>query len=127
MLRSQCSSFSALTKNAILADAAYELRKLLPKRLDSEELELRRAEVERLLPSDEPSDSAESEASNESRNRKVAQFDSAEAAERAAWMLRGECINVTQVIVPWRNANSYALNAIAAIVGSRWSWVKASQ
>jgi hypothetical protein len=60
ILGSQCSSFSALTKNAILTDAVFELRKLLPNRLDSEELELRRTEVERLFPSRDSEDLTES-------------------------------------------------------------------
>jgi hypothetical protein len=41
-------------------------------------------------------------------------------------MLQGQCVNQTQVIVPKRNANADALNAIAALVGSCWAWVEAS-
>ena len=57
----------------------------------------------------------------------IAQFDSAEAAERAAWMLRGECINKIQVDIPLHNANSSVLDTVASLVGSRWAWVKADE
>ncbi|MCG9889800.1 MAG: hypothetical protein MH252_01840 [Thermosynechococcaceae cyanobacterium MS004] len=55
----------------------------------------------------------------------IVQFDSAEAAEGAAWILRGRCTNKTQVVVPPHNSNSYALDTVSALVGSRWSLVKA--
>jgi hypothetical protein len=111
--------FSDLTRASIQGTAMQNLRPLLPGLLDLEEMTLRRAELERLLPFDESIDFPSSDSI-------IAQFDSSEAAERAAWMLQGECVNQTQVIVPKHNANAYALDAIAALVGSRWTWVKAS-
>ena len=56
----------------------------------------------------------------------IVQFDSADSAKRVAWMLRGECTNLTQVVVPLHNAHDSVLDAVAAIVGSKWFWVKAS-
>jgi hypothetical protein len=125
------SSFSDSIREAIQNTAIDKLRRLLPARIEREEMELRRAELERILPFDESAlnDSTTSESSDVFQifqKGNIAQFDSAEAAEHAAWMLRGECVNQTQVIVPLHNANSYALDAIAALVGSRWAWIEAS-
>ncbi len=60
---------------------------------------------------------------NSSETETLIQFDTPEAAERAAWMLRGRCINQTQVAVPKFNANRETLSAVAASVGSKWQWV----
>ena len=117
-------AFGDHIQDSIQATAFGILSRLLPQRLDSEAMALRRAEIERLMPTLESSDSSGSETRIVPRYR--VQFDSAESAERAAWMLRGELVNETQVIVPRHNANSSALDAIAAIVGSGWSWVKES-
>jgi hypothetical protein len=111
--------FSDLTRASIQSAAMQNLKPLLPRLLNPEEMTLRRAELERMLPFDES-------ASFTFCDSVIAQFDSPEAAERAAWMLGGECVNQIQVIVPKHNANAYALDAIAALVGSRWTWVKAS-
>jgi hypothetical protein len=56
----------------------------------------------------------------------IAQFDTAEAAERAAWMLKGKRINETQVELPDFNANAQALDAVASTIGSSWSWAKST-
>jgi uncharacterized protein YjbI with pentapeptide repeats len=54
-------------------------------------------------------------------------LDTPEAAERAAWMLRGDCIKENQVEVPENNTNSEAIDAVAEMVGSSWHWADESE
>ncbi len=53
-------------------------------------------------------------------------LDTPEAAERAAWMLRGKYINEKQVEVPENNTNSETIDAVAMLVGSSWRWADES-
>jgi hypothetical protein len=110
---------SEKTVEFIQSEALSRLRRNVSQ-LSIAELAHRRAEINRLFPLSESA----LDSTTESSSRKVVQFDTSEAAERAAWMLKGECINETQVIVPKHNANDLAIGAIASIVGSSWSWVK---
>jgi uncharacterized protein YjbI with pentapeptide repeats len=54
-------------------------------------------------------------------------LDTPEAAERAAWMLRGDCIKENQVEVPENNTNSETIDAVAMLVGSSWHWADESE
>jgi uncharacterized protein YjbI with pentapeptide repeats len=53
-------------------------------------------------------------------------LDTPEAAERAAWMLRGKYVNEMQIEVPENNTNSETIDAVALMVGSSWRWADES-
>jgi hypothetical protein len=110
---------SEKVNESIQGEAWLRICRDVPNRL-STELAHRRAEINRLFPLPESA----LDSTTESSSKKVVQFDTPESAERAAWMLKGECINETQVIVPNQNANDLAIALIASVVGSSWSWVK---
>lgn len=56
-------------------------------------------------------------------SKSLIEFDNPEAAKRAAWMLRGEWLNHTQVAMPDHNSDPQTIDAVASVVGSEWQWV----